>query len=37
MRRNTDKGRFPFCLGEDVIHILLECLETGMGGNEISK
>ena len=30
MRRNTDKGRFPFCLGEeDVIHILLECLGTG--------
>jgi len=35
MRRNTDKGRFPFCLGEeDVTHILLECLETGKWGME---
>jgi hypothetical protein len=25
--------KFPFCLGEeDVIHILLECLETGKWG-----
>jgi hypothetical protein len=31
MRRNTDKGRFPFCLGENVIHILLERLESGEG------
>jgi len=30
MRRNTDKGRWPSRLGEeDVMHILLDCLETG--------
>jgi len=37
MRRNPHKERFPFCLGEDVIQILLECLETGKVGKEISK
>ena len=29
MRRNTDKGRCPLCLGEEgIIHILLDYLET---------
>jgi hypothetical protein len=27
--RNTDKGRWPLCLGEeDIKHILLSCSET---------
>jgi hypothetical protein len=29
MRRNTDTGRCPLCLGEeDIIHILLDYLQT---------
>jgi hypothetical protein len=31
IRRHTDKGRCPLCLGEeDVKHLLLDYLETGI-------
>jgi hypothetical protein len=38
IRRNTDKGKCPLCLGEeDVKHILLDCLAAGNWKIEFSS